>query len=197
MSLRGYVKKGRPALWKQIQDEAGEVTYALNVRTELRRQEREAKRQAENRRRRIEAAQKHRARQQAAPRKRIAPTSDKRRMELVAYGKARRLFLKAHPVCQCCPAIRPASKANPSDDVHHTRGRQGRLLNYEPAWLAVCRPCHDWIGAHPMQARAMGFIAPLGQWNTPPVEFEIAAQETRLLGSTHEPATHEPLPRNA
>lgn len=189
MSLRGYIKKGRPALWKQIESERGEVTYALNVRAEVRRQEREAKREDEHRRRRIAAAQRQRERQQAAPRKRIEATSRKRRTELVAYGKARREFLAERQNCEACPkmtGMHPCvdSRPHPATDVHHKRGRQGKLLLDRRHWIPCCQHAHDWIHRNPALARALDLLAQPGEWNRydDPLH-QVAAQQTRLLGA--------------
>jgi hypothetical protein len=170
MSLRGYIKRGRPALWKQIQDEAGEVTYALNVRAEIRRQEREAKRNDEFRRRRIEAAKRQRERQQAKPPKRIAPMSARRRSELTDYAVARRVFLKQRPNCEACAkltGLHPCvdAKPHPATDIHHKRGRLGKLLHDQRYWIPCCQHAHDFIHRNPVIARALDLLAQPGQWN--------------------------------
>lgn len=48
-------------------------------------------------------------------------------------------------------------------DVHelHTRGRGGDILD-DGNCVAVCRPCHDWIHAHPTQAGELGLLLRTG-----------------------------------
>jgi hypothetical protein len=83
---------------------------------------------------------------------RIKRVSDRRAAALVIYTEARDAFMKAHPWCQVPGCLRA------SRDPHHTCGRlDGNFLNRE-TWMAVCRPCHDWIHAHPSQARAKGWL---------------------------------------
>ena len=50
-------------------------------------------------------------------------------------------------------------------ECHHTRGKRGRLLNYEPFWLPVCSGCHTWIHQNIPEAREAELICELGQWN--------------------------------
>jgi hypothetical protein len=39
--------------------------------------------------------------------------------------------------------------------LHHQKGR-GIHLNEVAYWLAVCRPCHNWITEHSKEAIEMG-----------------------------------------
>lgn len=52
-------------------------------------------------------------------------------------------------------------------DCHHTRGRAGTLLMDERFWQPVCRRHHDWVAAHPREARDFGLLCQAGLWNTP------------------------------
>lgn len=53
-----------------------------------------------------------------------------------------------------------------ANQVHHKFGRRGRLLNYEPFWIAVCNDCQDWIhNREPDKARELGLLCPKGQYN--------------------------------
>jgi ribosomal protein S27AE len=74
------------------------------------------------------------------------------------YRKKRDVFLKKNPLCARC--------GKKSIDLHHSKGRIGRLLCADEHWFAVCRTCHNWIGDNPNQAREEGFLCQLGQWNT-------------------------------
>jgi hypothetical protein len=91
-------------------------------------------------------------------RQRLNPMSDRRRAEGALYRQKREAFLKAHPVCQVAryiPGLNPRAK---SKDIHHTAGRYGGAYLDESTWLAVCREAHDWIHAHPREARARGWL---------------------------------------
>ena len=96
-------------------------------------------------------------------RKRVPRVSKARRSKAPAYRAAVAEFLAANPRCQCG---RPGCR-RPSEDVHHTRGRAGPLLMDRRFWLALARPCHDWVRDHVPEARALGLICPEGKWNTP------------------------------
>lgn len=56
----------------------------------------------------------------------------------------------------------------PATQNHHTHGKRGRLLLYEPWWCPVTQWGHDWIRDHPLEARVLGLICEVGQWNVPP-----------------------------
>lgn len=45
-------------------------------------------------------------------------------------------------------------------DVHHTYAGANRDAFYlvQSTWLPVCRNCHDWIHAHPEDARTMNYL---------------------------------------
>lgn len=77
-----------------------------------------------------------------------------------SYIKAKRAFLSG----KMC-AVYPWLKA---EQVHHCFGRLGPLLNDQTHWLAVSAKGHAWIHANPADARAQGYIAPLGKWNSTP-----------------------------
>ncbi len=59
----------------------------------------------------------------------------------------------------------------PATQIHHTHGRMGSLLNYQPWWLACCATCHRWIEDNKAKARALGFLCELGEWNVAPKEI--------------------------
>lgn len=45
----------------------------------------------------------------------------------------------------------------PATEVHHMRGRIGKLLNDKRWWLAVSERGHKWIEANPAEAKLRGF----------------------------------------
>lgn len=93
-----------------------------------------------------------------AKRRWIRPVSASRRRLLNAYTR-RATAWKVGKVC-AYPAC-----GKPCRDVHHSAGRVGRLLLDESRWIPVCRPHHDWIGANPAEARRLGLLCEVGQWN--------------------------------
>ena len=81
-----------------------------------------------------------------------------RRMEV--YHAIRDLYLKPNGAVRVCSRCGRAAS-----DVHHKAGREGLLLFDVRHWMAVCRPCHTWIHAHPKEAAQRGWLAWKGQWN--------------------------------
>jgi hypothetical protein len=65
------------------------------------------------------------------------------------------MFMMQHPLCEV--NISGLCKQK-STDVHHKAGRVADLLVDETEWIAVCRACHDFIHAHPKDAREMGYL---------------------------------------
>ena len=82
--------------------------------------------------------------------------SEARRME--SYRPIAELYKRLHPLCEACPKIRGVGTTdrNPTDDVHHRKGRAGLLLFDIRHYLAVCRQCHQWIQSCPLEARELG-----------------------------------------
>jgi len=94
----------------------------------------------------------------AGPRKWIRSVSKRREKANAEYSKQSKAFLKAHPVCQA-----PGCKAK-SKDLHHSRGRAGRLLLAEEFWFALCRCHHDLCRDDIKAARELGIMCEAGQW---------------------------------
>lgn len=46
-------------------------------------------------------------------------------------------------------------------EIHHKRGRRGKLLLDKRYWMPVSRVGHQWIHAHPKEAKERGW---LGLW---------------------------------
>jgi len=121
------------------------------------------------------AMEKKRQKKFAQPWKAKAPikrtplkkVSKSMRRKSVIYFERRVEFLREHPVCGACLArgINPA----PSAQLHHSRGRIGRLYLDERFWIGVCAPCHAWIHEEaPNEARELGLLASVAEWNTFP-----------------------------
>ena len=70
-----------------------------------------------------------------------------------AYSVLREQFLKHHP---CCQARIPGCSIV-ATDIHHKKGRVGKLFLDDSEFLAVCRMCHAWIEVHPQEAKLLDF----------------------------------------
>lgn len=98
-----------------------------------------------------------------APRKRIRKVSAKRAKDMRVYSVRRVEFLEKHMLCEMPWGVRRDGNAGlhfsetRSCDVHH-RFKRGKFYLDESTWMAVCRPCHDWIHAHPSEARTLGLL---------------------------------------
>jgi hypothetical protein len=86
----------------------------------------------------------------------IPLVSSKKKKKDVEYLKLRERFLTQNPICQ----VSVAGCMNGSTDVHHTYAGSNRDAFYlvQSTWKAACRNCHDWIHAHPGDARILGFL---------------------------------------
>lgn len=89
---------------------------------------------------------------------RIAPMSKKRAGERKIYLERRKIFLKAHPICEAYEVLWPHEKPEPSTEIHHLRGR-GKYFLEESTWLALSRRAHWWVHQHPSEARRLGLLA--------------------------------------
>lgn len=170
MSLRGYIKKSKPALWTQTPDQQEMERNRAAEESKAK----EAARQ-EKLRTTVEAM-RTKARQlkertftgdgtltvngkvfTGKVRFGVAPMSARRKKEARQYSKLRAEFLATHPTCQ-----RPGCD-HASTDVHHKNGRGKNYLRTE-TWLATCAGCHDWIHQNMAEARKLGLIAEMGEW---------------------------------
>jgi hypothetical protein len=152
MSLRGYVRKTRPAPWTTTPSEVRRRVKAETARL---------------------AAKRERAKARRNGYKRVPPVSKSRRSVLAEYRREARLFVAAAVALGCtCPivdgvqALRERRADNRLTEVHHVRGRSGGLLLDRRWWLAVSAAGHDWVHQHPKQAAERGWIAGPGQWNS-------------------------------
>lgn len=104
-----------------------------------------------------------------ARKKPIRSTSKKRAVEIRLYTKERREWLKLerNRVCHICLCVGRATP-NPSTEIHHARGRIGRLLRDRRFWVASCRPCRSIPHDNPKWARSVGILAEQKDWNVYP-----------------------------
>lgn len=96
-------------------------------------------------------------------RKPIRKISVNRGAQLAKYYALRLAFLKEHPLCRVCTDLKIEGMLVPlphriSTDIHHTRGRVGRLLLATQFWIPVCREHHNLIHDHPFWAKSKGYI---------------------------------------
>ena len=89
---------------------------------------------------------------------RIRPASPARLKELRRYRTMARKFIEQHPRCEGC-----GKQAN---QIHHKRGRSGKLLCDVRFWLTVCAKCHECIHWHPDAARRAGLLCEKGKWGS-------------------------------
>jgi len=82
--------------------------------------------------------------------KRIKSVSDKRLAELAEYRVVRDLYLREHPICEfytCdCREV----------ELHHGKGKIGKLLTNPKYFKALCREHHSWTELNPVEAKELG-----------------------------------------
>ena len=105
-------------------------------------------------------------------RTRIKSCSDKRAKRLAEYSKVRKVFLASNPAC----SAKLKGCRGKSSEVHHKRGRIGRLLCDTRFFVAICRRCHDWIGDNGAEARKLGLLSPAQEFNVPPDDLGVIPQ---------------------
>lgn len=90
-------------------------------------------------------------------RKPIRRISAARAKRLSEYAKLKRRWLKGK-TCQMCPSKKV--------DVHHSRGRTGRLLCMVEFWIPLCRFHHNKIKEDPAWAYKHELLGPYGSYNS-------------------------------
>lgn len=88
----------------------------------------------------------------------IKPYSEKRKTESFLYTKKRKAFMELEENKYCFAAKLLFNEVHLCTEVHHKAGRKGKLLNYVPYWLAVCRKAHDWIHDNPTKSYELGLL---------------------------------------
>ena len=81
----------------------------------------------------------------------IKKVSDKRKVENKEYLKVSKEFLESIIFCQLkdCKGL--------ATEVHHKKGRIGKLLTDIKYFLGVCRECHNKIELNPIWAKENGY----------------------------------------
>jgi hypothetical protein len=103
-------------------------------------------------------------------RKRLAPATKARAKQRRKYAARVKVWLLGKK----CAADYCTNMAT---ECHHTHGRVGALLLYEPWWMPVCSGCHRTITMMPKWARYHGYICQQGQWNSPPPKTTETKEE--------------------
>lgn len=80
----------------------------------------------------------------------IKQVSSKQQKRLTEYNKVATEYKKSNPICERCLIAE-------TSDIHHRKGRVGELLSDSKWFMAVCRPCHNWIEVHPEESRRLGY----------------------------------------
>ena len=93
-----------------------------------------------------------------------------RRKQLAQYyaDKAVFLALPENQHCEICRARKAAGenvRIAPASEIHHKRGRRGRLLCWQPGWIASCFGCREFPHAHPARARELGLLSSPAEWD--------------------------------
>lgn len=81
---------------------------------------------------------------------RIRHTAVKRAVEKKDYLELRISYLRTHKMCEC-------GCGRWATEIHHKKGKIGKLLTDTRFFLAVCRRCHRRIGDEPQWAIEMGY----------------------------------------
>lgn len=81
----------------------------------------------------------------------IPKQSEKRKELDKEYNKEAKKFKQDNPVCK----VKGCN--NPTEHVHHMKGRIGSLLLDKNYWLPVCMKCHLKIESNPAWAKQNGY----------------------------------------
>lgn len=85
----------------------------------------------------------------------IKKVSDKLKSNLEKYYEVRDKYLSENPKCE---ANIECKGKNTATDIHHKKGRIGKMLTDVKFFMAVCRDCHTWIHDNDAKARELGFL---------------------------------------
>ena len=101
------------------------------------------------------------------PRRPLKKVSDKRAGEMRVYRDRKAKFLLFHCHCFVCGEwIHLADR-----ELHHVRGRAGKLYLDERFWEMACggmKGCHSKIHREPKWAIANGYLGGPGEWGVCP-----------------------------
>ena len=101
-------------------------------------------------------------------RKAVRRVSTAMRKRLAEYQRVRVDYLRAHLTCEGCVPLSRSKHPAPATELHHTRGRVGKLLCQSENFKALCAGCHAFCHNHPAIARSAGLLCAVGKWNNAP-----------------------------
>lgn len=84
----------------------------------------------------------------------IRKVSKKRARQYQKYKVVRLQYLTDNPNCEKC--------GGEAHEIHHKKGREEDLLCNPEFFMAVCRPCHDYIEDHPSESYKKGWMISRG-----------------------------------
>jgi hypothetical protein len=85
----------------------------------------------------------------------ISPVSPKRAKENKLYKPLADQFKLDHPVCE----IQHTGCTQRTTEVHHTKGRKGKLYLDPLFWKGSCNSCHRWATDNSKAAKETGASA--------------------------------------
>jgi hypothetical protein len=105
----------------------------------------------------------------------IKKVSRARRTSLARYMALAGAFLSLpeNRLCLICQTRREHGEnilINRATEIHHYRGRRGRLLCWVPGFRPSCFGCRLWPHDYPKLAREYGLLAPAPLWEVFPVD---------------------------
>jgi len=108
------------------------------------------------------------ARKAALKRTTLKKQSKGREREMRQYYQERNewLLLPQNAACAVCLCLGETPRA--ATEVHHQRGRIGRLLRDQRFWIPTCRQCREIPHERPAWAREMGLLSASKDWNVFP-----------------------------
>lgn len=83
----------------------------------------------------------------------INKQSDKEKKRQAQYKLVRAYYISGHPNCEA----QLNGCTLESTDIHHQKGKIGKLLIDMNFFVALCRSCHSYLEVHPKEAKELGF----------------------------------------
>lgn len=80
----------------------------------------------------------------------IKSVSDKMLISLREYRKVRDVYMNDHTICE------HPECSSPSTELHHKKGRVGKLLTDSRYFCALCHDHHEWAEKNPILAKELG-----------------------------------------
>lgn len=108
----------------------------------------------------------------------LRPVSKKRQAESQQYRKSKERFLKQHPRCPVMFWLDGGRRQ--TTQIHHAKGRDGKLYLDERFWFAVSAKGHKWIHENPKEAQVAGFLFLRGYGLHDAVEARVCERRRRM-----------------